>query len=226
MKKILIITTICLSAGNALAAQKSFRVADQKSDVAKTMAPYFSVKGGITNDLPNTFNSNLASAAMLGAVGMKWGLGDVSLRGELEYMYSADKKTYFMTDYTTYELTTKEKTKSNSVTANFIMDFLPGYKVSPYVGYGLGLAKINESSDSTVVQLDPMIGIGTEASPARTSNLFIHGILVGLSFDITQNITGDIGFRYMESVSNLNRADGYYYSYEQQIITAGIRYTF
>ena len=185
--------------------------------------PYIAVKGGISNDFENMFRGGLTSAAVSGAVGLKTVVNGLYLRGEVEYVYHQDNINYVITDNITY----RDEYELNSVQANFIIDFLPGYKVKPYMGYGIGWLNLKDKSTDALIMLnvDQDLFPPSHLSSESRRDFFLHGFLVGASFNLSGALVADLGFRYMRT-NDFERADGYHWSHEQKLITLGLRYEF
>ncbi|MCL1902226.1 MAG: outer membrane beta-barrel protein [Alphaproteobacteria bacterium] len=194
MKKL--IATLCftaaLVAGNANASMPG------------DLSPYVSGKTGFayTNimgaDLPNLYGFNF-----IAAVGGDWNATRfISFREELEVSYSREFGG------------NKSRFSPWAAMANAYIDFGDTFggscccisSVRPYIGAGLGVAEINYRNN-----------IGADFSRSA----FNWGLYSGLNFDLTQNLTADLGFRYTRA-EVIHRAG----DFQTFSGTLGLRYRF
>jgi OmpA-OmpF porin, OOP family len=80
--------------------------------------------------------------------------------------------------------------ENTGVLANAYIDFFPGSVVRPYVGAGVGFV----DTDLTVT------GGGTTAAGSSTE--FAYRLATGASYDITDTIAIDLGYRYLAVNTN------------------------
>jgi outer membrane autotransporter protein len=80
----------------------------------------------------------------------------------------------------------------NTFMVNAYYDFNTGIGLTPYAGFGLGAALINSKSD---MEGNIATGIGIESVKGKTTN-FAWSIGVGVDYDITDNISVGLEYRY------------------------------
>jgi opacity protein-like surface antigen len=160
---------------------------------------------------------------------------DYTIRGESSSSNTKSNRWYFtwdsnpMLDDNTIYLETSVKLQT--LMFNFWYDIPTGTALKPYIGGGVGLAFIKYSSQSYIVgsSEDPVLTIYGK----RKTN-FAWSLGAGLGYEISPNITLDLGYRYINagSVTALleNSVDFPYHSGVGRIsshdVILGIRYTF
>ncbi len=115
------------------------------------------------------------------AYGIKMGY----IRTELELNLHQDAEDYFTNDD---GLGTKIKAENNSVFINAYYDINTGTKFTPYVGGGLGIAKLK--AKLTVPT--------TSESYSKSSDEFSWQLGAGVSYAATNNLSIDLGYRYAD----------------------------
>ena len=95
-----------------------------------------------------------------------------------------------------------------TVLANSYYDFSAGSVVKPYVTAGLGVANVEFS----------------DISNSTNDTYFAWQVGGGIGFEVSRNISFDLGYRYLKPVGLTVR--GYDASFESQNVLAGIRYRF
>jgi len=85
--------------------------------------------------------------------------------------------------------------QSSVFLANGYVDLGNWYGFTPYVGAGAGVALHRVASLTDVGAVDAAGGLGWAAS--KDSTAFAFAAMAGVSFDITQNVKLDVGYRYL-----------------------------
>lgn len=89
--------------------------------------------------------------------------------------------------------------------ANGYYDFIRWGRFTPYVGGGLGFARVKYGSmNNEATCLDnggsPIAGCGYVADHGgRSSNRFVWALMAGTSIDITERLKADIGYRFAKT---------------------------
>ena len=109
----------------------------------------------------------------------------------------------------------KIKIENNSIMLNAYYDIDTGTKFTPYVGAGLGMArlKIKEKSDENW---------------SKSSNEFAWQLGAGVSYAATDNVSVDLGYRYVDngSFSWSDEDERYKFSSHSNEFYLGVRYAF
>jgi len=101
----------------------------------------------------------------------------------------------------------------------------PEGPVHPYVGFGLGYA-YSSFGDITERAVG---GSGVEIWPSESGGAFCWQFLAGVDFDITRNLSVDVGYKYFATKPTIGDRYDYMYidaDYRASIITAGLKFTF
>lgn len=188
---------------------------------AADITPYASVKavmsftdgkikvdGENENDKLKNFGGDVAVGAKMGAV-----------RAELAYTYLAkDDKTRKYDDG-------KDKTEisGQSFMLNGYYDLENPTIFKPYVGAGVGMAKIKYQAKYTDF-VDPDFN----SSDSVSKNKFAYSLMAGVGAEITKNVTLDIGYRYTDygSFSKNIEGDKVKFDTKAHQVLAGVRYSF
>lgn len=99
-----------------------------------------------------------------------------------------------------------------SAMANLFWDFNRGGGVEPYIGVGVGVARLNANATGAFPAVD-----GTDTTLAYQG-------MIGLNAGLTDQLSLDIGYRYF--VAQEAEIDGFAGDFEDQAITIGLRYQF
>jgi opacity protein-like surface antigen len=174
---------------------------------------YLTGRGGMTW---NNFNSKKDSVTdkkvskldhvsmYAGAIGYKYKY----VRGELEYIWRDDAEEAIMT----YGVHTSDMTlSSQSIMANIYIDLMPNYWISPYVGGGLGITRLELTDKNT--------GFAGNDEHWK-ENKFTWQLGAGLTIRINRCLNIDGGYRYF----TLGKIDGAEVNAHEWY--GGIRYTF
>lgn len=188
---------------------------------AADITPYASVKavmsftdgkikvdGENENDKLKNFGGDVAVGAKMGAV-----------RAELAYTYLAkDDKTRKYDDG-------KDKTEisGQSFMLNGYYDLENPTIFKPYVGAGVGMAKIKYQAKYTDF-VDPDFN----SSDSVSKNKFAYSLMAGVGAEITKNVTLDIGYRYTDYGSFSKTIDDEKVKFDTKAhqVLAGVRYSF
>ena len=188
---------------------------------AADITPYASVKavmsftdgkikvdGENENDKLKNFGGDVAVGAKMGAV-----------RAELAYTYLAkDDKTRKYDDG-------KDKTEisGQSFMLNGYYDLENPTIFKPYVGAGVGMAKIKYHSKYT-----DFVYPEYNETNSVSKNKFAYSLMAGVGAEITKNVTLDIGYRYTDYGSFSKTIDDEKVKFDTKAhqVLAGVRYSF
>ena len=202
MKKSLVLACSALALGLALSSAAEARDGF-----------YLTARGGMTW---NNFNSKKDAISdkkvtkldhvgvYSGAVGYKYKY----FRGEFEYVWRADAEEAI----TEGGIHTADMTvSSQSYMFNAYLDFMPNYWISPYIGGGIGMSKLELEHD----------GIGI-ADPKThwNKNTFTWQIGAGLTIRLNRCLNIDAGYRYY-TLGKIEEAEVNTHEWY-----AGLRFTF
>lgn len=113
------------------------------------------------------------------------------------------------------------QTKIQTLFANFYYDLDTGTSVTPYFGFGLGYARINEKAGVSV----PLVQY-TENAKGSEDN-FAYNVGAGVSVNLTYNMDVEVGYRYTDYGKIKNKKVDYAKrSYDSHEVLLGLRYTF
>jgi outer membrane protein OmpA-like peptidoglycan-associated protein len=124
--------------------------------------------------------------------------------------------------------------KSYTLMANVLYDFFPNSKFRPFIGAGVGVNYVDIDVGGRY-DVDPLFG-AVRINDNDTA--FAWQFLGGLAFDITDRLTGDLTYRYLDgndmvfsssSTANplvLPHPGDLEGQYEDQSLTFGLRYSF
>ena len=114
-----------------------------------------------------------------------YGIKTGAIRTELELNLHQDAKDTFINEA---DENTKLNVKNNSVFINAYYDIYTGTKFTPYVGGGIGIAKIRAK----------LVLPETGDSASESSNEFAWQLGAGVSYAATNNLAVDLGYRYAD----------------------------
>ncbi|RJF87324.1 OmpA family protein [Oleomonas cavernae] len=135
------------------------------------------------------------------AVGYDWGRG----RLEFEGAYHFNKLDSLDLDgFAPIQAGDEDDLSAISGMINALYDFENTSIVTPYIGFGMGAAYLDDDNDTDTV-------------------LAYQGI-VGTKVSITENLSGLVDYRYFRTLET--DLGGVKFEYEQHIITAGLTYNF
>ena len=115
-----------------------------------------------------------------GAIGYKYKY----LRGEFEYVWRADAEEDISTDGTG---SGTMSVKSESYMFNMYLDFMPNYWISPYIGGGIGMSKMElmNKNEGSLAQ-----------EQTWEKNTFTWQVGTGLTIRLNRCLNIDAGYRY------------------------------
>lgn len=212
MKKLLLMGLAAIAFANA---------AEAKCDSSVCVRPYASVKATYSKMDMNGKISDTSGVYRTAKKDWVWGgsaalgLKVCAFRAEFEYNQSAtavDKRAF------AYDFG-KSKEKYRSYMFNGYFDIPTGTDFHPYIGAGLGVARIR----SSLTWWTPFTG----DSRKRETN-FAWQAGGGIGYNLTRNWTLDIGYRWVDNghVKWISANGNHKYDCTEHQITAGIRYTF
>jgi opacity protein-like surface antigen len=149
----------------------------------------------------------------------------VPVRAEIEYagFSQVEAKRHFSGD----EDTLKQTYNIHTLFANAYFDIDTSTLVTPYVGAGLGTAFITSKAKLKDDDSGEVISTG-----AKTRTNLAWNVGTGVGFDFTDNITLDVGYRFvgLGSAKTKTQEDGDWHGktdglYQHQFST-GVRFTF
>ncbi|OYQ81161.1 hypothetical protein B9T19_00330 [Ignatzschineria sp. F8392] len=123
------------------------------------------------------------------AYGAIFPVGDNNVRAEIEYGYNGKVKVS--------DEDSKSETKSQALMLNGYYDFNTGTAFTPYVGAGIGYARLkNTLSDE-------------ELSISKSKGNFAWQVGAGVSYAVNSNVAVDLSYRFMDygKVSHSYKAD-------------------
>ncbi len=160
----------------------------------------------------------------------------VPIRTELEYSIFSKaeaKRNYSFGEYIPGEdLTRKQTFNIQTLFLNTYWDFNTGTPFTPYIGAGIGAAFIKTEGNSS--GSNPIEGSWDMDFGSKTVTNFAWNVGAGLGYDITDNWTVDLGYRFvgLGSVKTAKYHEGDEWIqmkssdlYQHQV-ALGIRYTF
>ena len=187
-----------------------------------------SVRSDIVNDKINDeqFGYRLAAGVMVPFCG---GLAQ-SLRAELEYgllnkTHNTGSWNLNMPQGAVINGSYYMQSKIQTLFANFYYDLDTGTSVTPYFGFGLGYARINEKAG--VSAQVPGAGLYSQSAKGSEDN-FAYNVGVGVSVNVSYNMDVEVGYRYTNYGKMVNHVATDYAkrNYDSQEVLLGLRYTF
>lgn len=206
-----------------------FSTAVRAQDAA--IKPYASIKAVMTKTDAEFWNNKRKfkpKGANI-AVGLTSGK---NLRVEAEYGYREKKKKtegYFIDYGAAYENGQETmELSSSSYMLNGYYDFHNESKLTPYLGAGIGLAKVTYDYSESVGLYEAGTGalLGSYAGVYRASKTkMAYALMAGAGWQIDDRLTIDAGFRYVDYGSFSDR-DGDKYKTKAKELSVGLRYAF
>lgn len=194
-------------------------VAQAESKVC--VRPYASLKGTYSRlDMAGTVTQN-ADKFRTAKTDWVWGgaaavgLKMCAFRTELEYNQT------FSTARDTRKNglgLTRGKQSYRSYMLNGYFDLPTGTDVHPYVGAGIGLARVKNR----------LADLGADAVTKHRETNVAYQLMAGVGYNMTRNWTLDIGYRWVDNGRSTwhNGTDHVKFDSAEHQFTAGIRYTF
>jgi len=133
---------------------------------------------------------------------------DIPVRAEFEFAHRGKKELFNKSEdnvddgagTTADNLFMKGKYGAQTFFINGYFDFHNSSPVTPYVGLGLGLARVSAEvsagASNLVVSPDPAVDITLSGSTTKTN--FAWNIGAGAAWKITDNMALDLGYRYAD----------------------------
>lgn len=153
--------------------------------------------------------------ALLGAAGRQFGNG-FRAEGEFGYRNAATDKTQLNSGP---EFNTDGSVSALSFMANGYYDFDVGMKIKPYIGGGIGGARVSAND----------IRINGTQLVDDSDVVFAYQAIGGLGYDLTRNLTAFVEYRYFATLDPTFNASGGG-DYESQFMShnamLGLRYHF
>jgi opacity protein-like surface antigen len=143
----------------------------------------------------NPTDSSSSNGAMYG---LGAGFGSKWIRGDLTVDYAAPQK-YQGTFASPGDVTAKIQT--SSALLNIYADLGTWHRLTPYIGAGIGAARITVSDFENAV-LPPLSN-----SPAHSQWNLAWAAMAGTAFAISRNLQIDLGYRYL-NFGNVQTSDG------------------
>lgn len=231
MKKIILLAGVaCLFAAQA----NAFNIRPYVSAKLKYSMMDNSWKINETDDTRNgvyQFNNDInADDKVFGgsvALGLKAPTNFGDIRTEIEYARNGDAQKSQTKDEEKFDLTLKNQT----LLFNVYYDFNTNTAFTPYIGGGLGIARMKGTMNWAE---DIEDGCSVNSIKSRTN--FAWQIGAGVAYNFNQNVAIDLGYRYMDygKLSKTSSEDYYWYdiTLENKVETKaheimfGLRYTF
>ncbi len=186
--------------------------------VAADGKPYAGIAAGVAILDDSTLSDNSGSVELSyntgyvvsGVVGYEFGNG-LRLEGELNYRQADTDKA----SAGGASASINSDVWSIGMMANAYYDFKNSSSITPYIGGGIGFANVNVGDGS--------IG-GVQVWEEDDDTVFAYQLAVGTGFDVTKQLTVDLGYRYYATQDpSFGLADAEYSSHN---VMAGLRYRF
>ncbi len=124
---------------------------------------------------------------------------NVPLRAELEYAIFSDAKGKYheVADNGTWDASNKQTIGIQTLFVNAYFDIDTGTIVTPYVGAGLGLGFISSKFSFYGYDINDPTDFESGSGSSKTTTNFAWNVGAGVGFDLTQNWTVDLGYRFV-----------------------------
>jgi len=156
---------------------------------------------------------SIDNAAIIGL-----GLGykhNENFRGDVTLSYRPDAD---VSATTAAGNTASTEVNGMSAMINGYWDIAKTNAFTPYVGAGIGMARLSTSEQTTTG------GIANE--PGETANNFAWALMAGTAVDITDNLEADVGYRYMNMGDFKLQGSTSYDDLQAHEVRAGLRFGF
>ena len=186
MKKLLIASAISLLGFTSTAFAMDFEQYVSAKAVLNHTNNKFELLGESDKESKNVGGFRLA-------YGVAYPVGDNKVRAELEYGYNG--KVKFSDSDTIYDhkYELSSETKSQSLMANMYFDFNTGTAFTPYIGAGLGYARLKNT-----ISGDISGQIKYSNSISKSSNNFAWNVGAGVSYAVNRDVDIDLSYRYAD----------------------------
>ncbi|MHC5226087.1 outer membrane protein [Ignatzschineria sp. LJL83] len=151
-------------------------------------------KESLVNEIHHKKNHTVAGLRL--AYGFAIPAGDSKIRTEIEYGYNGKAKLKGDVNYRIgnnipeARLPYRSEIKSQFVMANVYYDFNTGSDWVPYIGAGLGYARVK--ADNRVEFA------GESKTLSKSSNNFAWNVTAGVAYNVTDNLSIDASYRYTD----------------------------
>lgn len=196
MKKTLVVSSVVIAmAGSVALAQDFQQYVSGKGSVVRLENKFTgSISDRVDSLTAGTYEFGRKKSDTVGGFRLAYGLvfpvGDSALRTEIEYGYNGKSKLDGTMSYTVdsenYHESYKSHIKSQFVMANVYYDFNTGTEWTPYVGGGLGWAKVKATNS---IDID---------SISKSKNNFAWNLTAGVSYNFNANLALDASYRYAD----------------------------
>ncbi len=185
MKKLLIISMVSVMGFASSAMAQDF----EQYVSGKGVWSYGTYKANSHED-SESFKESKSVAGIRLAYGLIFPMGENALRAELEYGLNGNQKMNksFVDDGETIHL--KNSMKSQSLMANVYYDFNTGTNFTPYVGAGIGYARLKNSVGYTDAE--------ESFSMSKSKGNFAWNASVGTTYKIDKNLALDVSYRFTD----------------------------
>lgn len=190
---------------------------EQSQDTTSSKpSAYIALRGGYAASSWDDAGVDPSGIAVAVAAGIEYKMTSVNLRAEVEGGLS------FLGDDRDIDLFpmsfgyVENSQTFTSVLANGYVDFLADYKIKPFVGFGLGMMRLDEDVDAFMTSYAG--GHTSDVSLSAAETAFAYGLHGGIGFNISQHMSADVGMRYFMTTSE-NSVDLFG-------VNVGLRYTF
>ena len=100
------------------------------------------------------------------------------------------------------------RTKADSIMLNAYKDIVTINKLTPFVGGGIGLSKLQESASGYVVSQEDSIHYVLTSIPKHKKYHFTYKLTLGVDVKLNKNTTAEISYNYFNFGSNKQRLIG------------------
>lgn len=192
MKKTLLITALSVAFISTSAMAQDYHHYISGKGAAVRLENKFTATGSkeITKPYNLDHKKSDTVAGLRLAYGVNIPLWSNDMRVELEYGYNGKAKL----DGRSFSpnVNYKSEIKSQFLMANVYYDFDLDSDWTPYVGAGIGYARVK--ADNTFSNIGSM----TSTSLSKSSGNFAWNLTAGVSYEMTENLSIDASYRYMD----------------------------
>ena len=239
MKKIILGSVISVAMFGSLSMAEDFKqYISGKASVVRLENKFsgtgvYNNKQSLENVVHHKKNHTVAGLRL--AYGFAIPVGESNMRAEIEYGYNGkaklkgDMNYRIATNIPAALLPYRSEIKSQFVMANIYYDFDTGSDWVPYLGAGLGYARVKADNS---VEFD-----GQSMSLSKSSNNFAWNVTAGVAYNVTENLSIDASYRFMDlgkakTSGNFDLGQAYTHDVHTKSkvrtneLNIGIRYTF
>lgn len=202
MKKFLGVSLLVAGAVGSIAGAQSFdqyvSLKGSVSSLENKFTGSYDELNTVSGDRSQVINIDRKKSKTVGgfrlAYGLKFPAGTNAIRTEVEYGYNGKAKLNGTTGVIGYDpgerIGYRSQIKSQFIMANAYFDFNTGTEWTPYVGAGLGWARVKaENSLHYENETD---------SISKSSNNFAWNLTAGIAYEVNTNFTIDASYRYAD----------------------------